>query len=217
MDTQNVNESLPHSSQCYSANSNTHSGDHDWYSRGIKDHKRLFSFNPSLQYNRKGKGPAAGYRKPPSKKARIIYWKKNSLCLANSRQTIKPTPHEKITLAKMGLTARVLVFEAEGSAHHVHSVILKEYPMLEICGGYTLLRLAENSYNLVEIEEPMDGVITVEYLKEILKNAILYIRPLQRNIIYEDVKQYIHIEVRMYTYTFISYLCIHCICGYLNN
>ena len=204
VDSRNVGENLPHSHACCSTSHNSlnplgnQQGRCDVQSfapQGIKEHKRLFGFNPSLQYNRKGKGPAAGYGRPPIKKVRVSYWKKSSFCLANSQQTIKPTPQEKISLAKMGLTTKVLVFEAEGSAKHVHDVIMKEYPVLENSGGYTLLRLAENSHNLVEIEEPMDGLITVEYLKDILKNATLYIRPLQCDIVYEDMKKYIPAEV----------------------
>jgi len=72
----------------------------------------------------------------------------------------------------------------------VHDVISTEFPILEECGGYTLLRLAENSHNLVEIEEPLDGLISVEYLKQILNNAVLYIRPLQRSIGPEEMQQF---------------------------
>ena len=52
----------------------------------------------------------------------------------------------------MGLTTRSLAFKAEGSAEHVHDIVMKEYPILENTGGYTLLRLAENSHNLIEID-----------------------------------------------------------------
>lgn len=211
VDVQHVDENLPSTSRtshdCHSATSsswkNPCTQDHNVQSvaaRGVKDHKRLFSFNPSLQYNRKGKGPAAAYGKQPIKKVRLSYWKKSTFCLANSQQTIKPTPQEKIRLAQMGLMTKCLVFEAEGKAQHVHDVIMKAYPVLENSGGYTILRLAENSYDLVEIEAPMDGLITVEYLKDIVKNAILYIRPLQRDILYEDMKQYIPIEVWLYAH-----------------
>ena len=58
--------------------------------------------------------------------------------------------------------------------------------MLEDCGGYTLLRLAENSHNMVEIEGP-DGGMTVSFLKDILNQAKLYIRPLQKDIACTEV------------------------------
>ena len=72
---------------------------------------------------------------------------------------LKPTPQQKITLAKMGLETKCLVFNLEGNAHHVHNVIMQEWPVLDNCGGYTLLRLTENSHHLVEIEPPLSGHI----------------------------------------------------------
>ena len=66
--------------------------------------------------------------------------------------------------------------------------------MLEDCGGYTLLRLAENSHNMVEIEGP-DGGMTVSFLKDILNRAKLYIRPLQKNISEEDMRPYSTLKV----------------------
>ena len=163
---------------------------------GIGEHRRLFGgYQPSRQYNRKkGKGSTSGV-----KKAKPIYWKKNSFCLASCCQILKPTPQQKIQLATIGLTTKVLHFEVGGTAHHVHSIIIQEYPILEDCGGYTLLRLAENSHDLVEIEEPLDALIDVEYLKNILNNATLYIRPLQRDICSDDMKQAKLTEVHIHS------------------
>ena len=62
-------------------------------------------------------------------------------------------------------------------------------PVLERCGGYTLLRLAENSHSMVEIEGPEAGT-SVAYLKDILNHAKLYIRPLQKDITEADMKPY---------------------------
>ena len=159
----------------------------------VDEHKRLFGFQPSKQYTKsyKGKGPAT--RLGMSK--RHLLWKKKSFCLADCQQTLKPTPQEKISLAKMGLETKCLVFSLEGNVHHVHSVIMKEWPVLENCGGYTLLRLAENSHSLVEIEPPLSGHINVQFLKAILNNAILYIRPLQRSIQFADMAEFHSAEV----------------------
>jgi len=74
-------------------------------------------------------------------------------------------------------------------------LILNEWPVLENCGGYTLLRLAENSHSLVEIEPPLSGHISVQFLKSILNNATLYIRPLQRSIEFADMQEFYSLEV----------------------
>ena len=93
------------------------------------------------------------------------------------------------------------MFDNNGDAQHIHSVIMKEFPVLTMCGGYTLLRLAENSHNMVEIEGPDNGM-TVQYLKDILNHAKLYIRPLQKDITNEDMKPYSTPQVRLEDYYF---------------
>ena len=72
---------------------------------------------------------------------------------------------------------------------NISTVILEKFTVLESCGGYTLLRLAENSHNMVEIEGPDSGM-TVCYLKDVLNQAKLYVRPLQRDISVDDMKPY---------------------------
>ena len=84
-------------------------------------------------------------------------------------------------LARLGLGLAELVFDFNGDAEHIHFVLLNQFPQLEACGGYTLMRLKENSYDLVEIEYPAKG-LNVSYLKDILNQAKLYVRPLQRSI-----------------------------------
>ena len=42
-----------------------------------------------------------------------------------------------------------LTFNADGDAQHVHNVIISSFSVLDSCGGYTLLRLKENSRKLV--------------------------------------------------------------------
>ena len=90
------------------------------------------------------------------------------------------------------------MFDNNGDAQHIHSVIMKEFPVLTMCGGYTLLRLAENSHNMVVIEGPDNGM-TVRYLKDILNYAKLYIRPLQKDI---TMKPYSTPQVRLEDYYF---------------
>ena len=158
---------------------------------GLTEHRGLFhsGFQPSKIYNGgKGKGRGKGNLPPPKKIKQMLYWKKNSICLANCRQSLKPAPRERMQFVKIGLTSRIITFELEGTAWHVHDTITKEYPVLEECGGYTLLCLVENSHNLVEIEEPLDGLITIQYLKDILNNAVLYICPLQCSISQEKMQ-----------------------------
>ena len=48
------------------------------------------------------------------------------------------------------------------------------------------MRLATNSTDLITIDTPRQGGISMRYLRDILKAAKLYIVPLQRDIIIEE-------------------------------
>ena len=63
----------------------------------------------------------------------------------------------------------------------IDSVIKEAFKQLESCGGYVWMRLASNSMNLIEIEAPKGGM-SVCYLKDIVKSAKLFVRPVQADI-----------------------------------
>ena len=50
------------------------------------------------------------------------------------------------------------------------------------------MRLAENSRELVSIDGP-DGGMTIPFLKDILRQAKLYVRPLQMDITVKEAKK----------------------------
>ena len=151
---------------------------------GIKEHNRLFGFQPSKGKNRaKSRSTTSSTKRKVSKSV----WKKECICLRDSHQTWKPSPEEKIELARLGLGLKKLEFDTDGSAQHIHSVIIRSFPVLVSSGGYTLMRLAENSHTIVEIEGPDSG-LTVVFLKDILNQAKLYLRPLQKDILDEDMQ-----------------------------
>ena len=118
-------------------------------------------------------------------------WKKECICLRYCRQESKPSSEEKIKLARIGLGLKEVVFDANGDVESIHNSLMDKYPVLESCGGYSLLRLAENSHKLLEIDGP-DGGMSVPFLKDVLNQAKLYIRPLQNDILLteEDTKNY---------------------------
>jgi hypothetical protein len=144
-------------------------------SLGIKEHNKIFGF-------RRPKGTSKG--KGKSSKSRTIRknttWKKECVYLKDKNQTHKPSAEEKIELAQLGLGMKKLEFNINGNAQDIHDVIIDSFPILEVCGGYTLLRLSDNSHKMVEIECPCG--ITVPFLRDVLNQAKLYIRPLQKDI-----------------------------------
>lgn len=103
------------------------------------------------------------------------------MCLRFKNQWKSPDTRERMELAKFGLGLKELVFDLDGNAMHIHTTLLDAYESLGECGGYTLLRLATNSSDLLEIQPPKAGMST-RYLKDIVKSAKLYVRPLQADI-----------------------------------
>ena len=152
-------------------------------SRVITEHKKIFDFKPSKTSKLL---KSAKTKKSKSKAVGRALWKRECICLRETDQTWKPSGEEKIKLAKMGLGMKEINFLSDGDEDHVHDAVLSAFPALSECGGYTLLRLGGGSKGLIEIEGP-DGGITVSYLKHILNQAKLYIRPLQCDIS-EDIK-----------------------------
>ncbi|XP_062514725.1 uncharacterized protein LOC134190287 [Corticium candelabrum] len=153
-------------------------------SASMEEHRRLFGYRPA-----KGKGKRSKNVRGARRRCSISTWKKDCICLCDKEQSLKPSSEEKIELAKMGLGLGEALFDGDGDAEHIHRVLLEKFPVLEACGGYTLLCLAENSHHMVEIEEPDSGM-TVPFLKDVVNQAKLYIRPLQREITKENMKKY---------------------------
>lgn len=135
---------------------------------------------PRRSSSSKGKGKAL------RRDSECVTWKKDAICLRFRKQLRGPDTEEKMALARMGLGLKELVFNLEGDAQHIHGVLLKAFPPLEQCGGYNLMRLASNSTDLITITSPKWGM-TVKYLREILRSAKLFIRPLQTDISIEHI------------------------------
>ena len=160
-------------------------------SSSAMEHKQLFHFGHNLRIfepcksshglyeSRKGKTKRQLSRGPgrPAKSK----WKKDCICLRHTDQTSRPSAEEKMVLARDGLGLAEVTFDYDGNACHIHEVLVEKFPQLDSCGSYTLCRLSDNSVNLIEIEHPAKG-LSVAYLKDILNQAKLYIRPLQCDI-----------------------------------
>lgn len=174
-------------SNSLSLNSATTRGSCSTNALAIAEHSKLFGFKPS-KATTKSKS-RSGRKKQPSK-PKVVTWKKDCILLKDSQQTWKPSPEEKIDLARMGLGLSQVTFDCSGDSDHVHHTLISAFPVLDTCGGYSLLRLGENSHGLLEIEGPESG-ITVPFLKDVLNQAKLYIRPLQCDITEEAMKPFV--------------------------
>ena len=131
-----------------------------------------------------------------------ISWKKAAICLRSRLQKKGPDMQEKMILAKAGLGLKELTFDSDGDALHIHHVINDAFQ--------PLLRLANNSSTLLEIEPPKGGM-NVKYLRDILKSAKLFIRPLQSDVNVDEINLAdLESEVRMYAQLrSYSVACVH--------
>lgn len=110
-----------------------------------EEHRRLLNYKPSL----KGKRPISAQKRGQRKAS--LTWRKDCICLRDKEQSWKPSSEEKIALASMELGLKEVVFMSDGDAEHIHRMILDTFLVLEECGGYSLLCVAENSHSMVLI------------------------------------------------------------------
>ena len=110
-------------------------------------------------------------------------WTHQFLCLSDKDQETIPSREEKYRLNNMGLGERKVVFnDKRGSWEHVKSVLEKDFPKLKgVNGAFEIVRSSGNRRSLELVAIPPMGY-TVPFLKEILGQAIGYIRPLQKNL-----------------------------------
>ena len=87
-------------------------------------------------------------------------------------------------LLRAGLGKKQLSVLEFGDSSDVHMEILNAFPKLQEGGGYELLRVGDTGgqrNQLVLIPPPCEGY-TVPYLKEVLRQAKVYIRPIQKDL-----------------------------------
>ena len=111
--------------------------------------------------------------------------KKEFICLATVGQTHAPTPIEKAELYQAWLRMKLLLLLQYADAWEFHEEILKKFPKLADGGGYELLRTCANSRELTVIPAPSGGY-TTSYVKSIVNQAKVYIRPLQKDLSLEE-------------------------------
>ena len=117
-----------------------------------------------------------------SKKVKLSMWDREFICLAYTAQTTPPSPMDKAELIRAGLRPRKLSFFEFGDSNEFHEMIISAFPKLMEGGGYELLRTVPNNNKELYVIPPPHGGFTVEYLKSIVSQAKVYIRPLQKNL-----------------------------------
>lgn len=144
------------------------------------ERNRLFNFG-----FRRGSGKRPANQLGKSKKKRLHTWCHDFVCLWSTKSTKPPSSLETANLIRAGLGRKQLtLFEGDGS-QELHAEILNAFPRLREGGGYELMRVAESGQRtLTVIPSPSDGY-SVTYLREVLRQAKVYIRPMQKDLTLE--------------------------------
>ncbi|XP_019853033.1 PREDICTED: uncharacterized protein LOC109582636 [Amphimedon queenslandica] len=133
-------------------------------------------------------GHSSKQLKPPAKKkAKVPSWTHNFVCLARVEQDIVPDSSERAVLQIAGLGEKKIQFPVDADSYYVYDELIASFPKLRNCGGFELLRTHDRSKLLIEIEVPPSGY-TVAYLKPVVHNAKIFIRPLQKDLSLEPEK-----------------------------
>ena len=93
-----------------------------------------------------------------------------------------PGTLDKGELYHSGLGLRTIAFAENGDSEQFHAEVLNTFPKLKDAGGYILMRTTEEkSRDLVPIPAPPSGY-SVEYLRNMVIHAKIYISPLQKDL-----------------------------------
>ena len=89
---------------------------------------------------------------------------------------------EKADLIRAGLGPRKLSLFEFGDSGQFHDDVMAAFPKLAEGGGYELLRTKPNNNRELCVIPSLSGGYTAEYLKNIVGQAKLYIRPIQKDL-----------------------------------
>ena len=99
-----------------------------------------------------------------------------------------PDGQERAELQIAGLGEKRITISAFADAREIYDELAFQYSKLTESGGFELLRVPEGGKNLDVIACPSSGY-TVSYLRAVVHHAKIYIRPLQKDLSLEPLKE----------------------------
>ena len=144
----------------------------------LSERNRLFNFGFRRDAGKRPRKPA----NQKSKKKKLSMWTHDFVCLASTIASKPPSSLETASLIRAGLGKKQLtLFEADDGCD-VHAEILRAFPKLVDGGGYELMRVGESGQRALHVIPPLPDGYSVTYLKEVVRQAKVYIRPLQKDL-----------------------------------
>ena len=99
----------------------------------------IFKWNPNYKPGKKRKGGGFG---KGSKRKKLPQWTHTWICLGNGGEQYSPDAETKAALQLAGLGEKRFPLLLDFEADEIHDELIAQFPKLEKCGGYQLLRLA---------------------------------------------------------------------------
>ena len=145
----------------------------------------------------------SGYRSSQSKKQkRVPMWQHEFVCLSMTDSCNTPSPLERAELKRADLGSKNISIRLDGNVQDFHEDLLKAFPKLANAGGYELLRTRERGHcKELAVIEPCPGGYTAEFLKSVVGQAKVFVRPLQQDLSFEthtSDKTEVHITSSIY-------------------
>ena len=148
-------------------------------------------------------------------------WTHNFVCLSNINASSPPDLQERASLQIAGLGEKRVSFSVYADAHDVYHELMNQFPKLSEGGGFELLRVNDRggAARRLELINPPESGYDVMFLKAVVQQAKIYIRPLQKDLSCSPSKEevYIYIYIYIYIYTRCSIGVVRTIiCSYNN-
>lgn len=118
-------------------------------------------------------------------------WTHRFCALADKNAAVAPSISEKERLKAMGLGEMKITFDDKKGNHQFLTQVLGEkFPLLKEAGSFSICRTATGSQRLLVIQPGKNGY-SIPYLRDEspLRQAVAYIRPLQKSIVTSPTSQ----------------------------
>ena len=151
----------------------------------------MFKWNPSGLVGRKRKavgGRKAGYKK------KLPTWSHTYVCLAATNQDSLPDGEERASLQIAGLGEKKISLSADADASEIYQDLSYHFPKLCDSGGFELLRIPEGGGKQLDVIAAPSCGYSVSYLKAVVHHAKIFIRPLQKDLSLDPVKEQVRLQ-----------------------
>ena len=147
----------------------------------------LFKWNPRSSTGQKRKGLFSSHKS--GKKKKIPTWSHTFVCLASINQEIIPDSQERGILQIAGLGEKRISLSVYADAQDIYHELSAQFPRLSGGGGFELLRVPEGGGKQLDVIATPESGYTTVYLKAVVHHAKVYIRPLQKDLCLDPVKE----------------------------